>query len=141
MDFNTAARSILGYEVNGSLLSLNYDALQGILFALIRKLQDFGAKIERIEYELENKPNKTEFHAIRENLRLVPSQGEIQELLKNINDKADKSELELAFDLFQEFKDRQSKLESSVKLKASKQDLDVVSGQIAYLQESYPLMH
>lgn len=136
MDFKTAANTILGYELSGSLVNVNVDSLQGILFALIRKVQEFSAKIERLEYELENRPTKADIFALREKLRTTPSQDSVDELAKLVTTKADKAEVDAVLENVHEVKESVLQLDSSLKNKASKQEVQMLQGQVAYLQEN-----
>lgn len=139
MDFKTAVSSTLGFDLsatNGALLSFNVDALQGVIFAIIRKLQESQTKIERLEYELESKCTKSEIFTIREKIKGIPSTEDFAALNDKIDSKLDRSEINSTFETIQEVKDRQTKLEQTIRSKSNKQDIDLIQGQLSYMQES-----
>lgn len=96
-DLKSFANSSLGFDLNGGLFSFNAEPLQGLLLAMMKKVMDFGAKLERLEYEMESKSNKSDFFSLREKLKTLPSTEDISAVLGKIEAKCDKKDMETLF--------------------------------------------
>jgi hypothetical protein len=136
MDFKTAVHTVLGVEMGGNLVSLNVDALQGVMFAMLRKISEFAAKLERLEYDLDSKAPKIDVYGLREKIKALPAQEVLENMVKTLEEKADRSDIELIFENVQELKDKWAKMDAASRSKATKQDLEIMQSQISYLQEA-----
>ena len=136
MDFKTFASNSLGVDLSAPLVAVNTDVLQTLLLAVMRKITEFNAKLERVEYELDTKTTKSELFALRERIKGLPTHEDLDNLMKGIETKAEKADVELLLDSTQNLAEKTNKLESQFKSKANKQDLEIIHSQISYLQES-----